>query len=94
VTPEKALAELRVIAQALEQEHPDTNKGESATTGPYTKKYVNAQAASLLYVMLGVVGLVLLLACANVATLLMARASGSPPARPPHGAGGGRGGGG
>lgn len=76
VSQEKALAELRVIAQALEQEHPGTNRGESATTGPYTKKYVNAQAASLLYVMLGVVGLVLLLACANVATLLMARASG------------------
>ncbi len=72
---EKAQAELSALAKALEQEHPDTNKGVSVLAGPYTEKYINAQAASLLFVMLGVVFLVLLLACANVASLLMARAS-------------------
>jgi putative ABC transport system permease protein len=74
-TPEQAQAELSTLAKALEQEYPETNKGVSAQVGPYTKKYINAQAAALLFVMLAVVGLVLLLACANVASLLMARAS-------------------
>jgi putative ABC transport system permease protein len=74
-TPEKAQVELSALAKALEQEHPETNRNVSARVGPYTEKYVNPQAAALLFVMLAVVGLVLLLACANVASLLMARAS-------------------
>ncbi|HEY3571436.1 MAG TPA: ABC transporter permease [Thermoanaerobaculia bacterium] len=75
VSQSAAQAELAALARAVEQQYPDTNKGVTARVGPYTEKYVNAQAAALLFVMLGVVGLVLLLACANVASLLMARAS-------------------
>lgn len=74
-TREKAQAEMSSLAKTLEQEYPDTNKGMGAFVGPYTEKYINPQAAALLFVMLGVVFLVLLLACANVASLLMARAS-------------------
>ncbi len=74
-TRDKAQAELASLAKTIEQENPETNKGVSARIGPYTEKYINSQAASLLFVMLAVVGLVLLLACANVASLLMARAS-------------------
>lgn len=74
-TAEQAQAELSELAKTLEQEHPDTNQGVGARVGPYTEKYINAQAAALLFIMLAVVGLVLLLACANVASLLMARAS-------------------
>lgn len=74
-TAELAQAELSTLAKTLEQEHPETNQGVGARVGPYTEKYINAQAAALLFVMLAVVGLVLLLACANVASLLMARAS-------------------
>jgi putative ABC transport system permease protein len=72
---EKAQAELAAIARGLGQEYPQTNAKVGATSGPYTKKYVNQDAATLLFAMLGVVGLVLLLACANVTSLIMARAS-------------------
>ncbi len=75
VSQERAQAELSSVARTLEGEYPDTNKGVGVRMGPYTQKYINPQAAALLFVMLGVVGLVLLLACANVASLLMARAS-------------------
>jgi predicted permease len=75
ISPGKAQAELATLAQGLAQEHPETNRNVGATSGPYTQKYVNQDAASLLLAMLGVVGLVLLLACANVTSLIMARAS-------------------
>jgi putative ABC transport system permease protein len=71
----QAQAELNTLAKSLEQEYPESNKGVGVLVGPYTEKYINPQAAALLFVMLGVVFLVLLLACANVASLLMARAS-------------------
>src|SRR5215203_902961 len=72
---EKAQAELATIAKGLAQEYPETNARVGAVSGPYTQKYVNQEAAGLLFAMLGVVGLVLLLACANVASLIMTRAS-------------------
>lgn len=75
VSAAKGQAELATIAKSLAQEYPDTNRSLGAASGPYTQKYVNQEAAGLLFAMLGVVGLVLLLACANVTSLIMARAS-------------------
>ncbi len=77
VTNAQAQADLSVIAQQLAQAHPDTNKGWGATvssmTGldPDTRGYVVAFAALIMVV----AGLVLLIACANVANLLLAQAS-------------------
>jgi putative ABC transport system permease protein len=71
----RAVAEMATIAKALAREFPETNRGISAKVKPYTQAFINDQVTSLLYTMLGAVNLVLLLACANVASLMMARAS-------------------
>jgi predicted permease len=75
VTLAQAQAEMAAIAKSLAREFPLTNQGVTAQIKPYTAMAVNDQITSLLFTMLGAVGFVLLLACANVASLMMARAS-------------------
>ena len=65
---------VRIMAQ-LSVEHPDTNGGMSVVVGPYINEAIGYQTPALLYTMLAAVSLVLLIACANVANLLLARAS-------------------
>jgi len=78
VTREQAQANVSVLARQLAQDHPDTNKGWDAAisslTGldPQARGYVVAFSALLMVV----VGMVLLMACANAANLLLAKASG------------------
>ena len=71
----RAQAETTAIAKSLAREFPVTNKGMALKVKPYIDQVINEQVTSLLFTMLGAVGLVLLLACANVASLMMARAS-------------------
>ena len=68
-------ADLARIMMQLGQEYPQTNEGMSVHVGPYARVLMGSQITSLLFTMLGAVGLVLLIACANVANLLLARAS-------------------
>jgi predicted permease len=68
-------ADLARIMNQLGQEYPETNEGMSVHVGPYAHVIMGSQVASLLFTMLGAVGFVLLIACANVANLLLARAS-------------------
>ncbi|HEV7516175.1 MAG TPA: ABC transporter permease, partial [Thermoanaerobaculia bacterium] len=75
VTVAQAQAEVSAFARTLAQEYPATNKGFKIRIKLYTEQVVNEQITSLLFTMLGAVSLVLLLACANVASLMMARAS-------------------
>jgi putative ABC transport system permease protein len=72
VTIEQARADMRSISAALEKEHPDTNHGRSATVIPLLEKYVR-NIRRTLYVLLSAVSFVLLIACANVASLTLAR---------------------
>ncbi|HEV2884229.1 MAG TPA: ABC transporter permease [Pyrinomonadaceae bacterium] len=74
VTTEQAQAEMNVIAQRLEREHPLTNKGQGVNVVSITQDTVGAVRPTLIMIF-GAVIFVLLVACANVANLLLARAT-------------------
>jgi len=74
VTRQQAQAEMDVIAQALQQEYPKTNKDVRITINSIYTDMVGDVQPSLL-VLLGAVAFVLLIACANVANLLLARSA-------------------
>src|SRR5438093_2139371 len=68
-----AQAEMNVIAKRLESEYPATNSGRGVAVMPYTNFFAGSWIRTLFFAMLGAVGFVLLIACANVANLLLAR---------------------
>jgi putative ABC transport system permease protein len=72
VTVDAAAREMSAIGLALQREHPDTNSGITVRTEPLAARLV-AQVRLTLLVLLGAVGCLLLVACVNVANLLIAR---------------------
>ncbi|HEX4638644.1 MAG TPA: ABC transporter permease [Chthoniobacterales bacterium] len=72
VTVEQARVEMKTIAARLEKAYPDTNKNETATVTPLLENLVGKYRTNLT-LLLGAVGLVLLIACANLANLFAAR---------------------
>jgi predicted permease len=77
VTPESARAEVETIASRLERDYPDDNQGRGLALEPVSSNAVfNRDAVATGTALLAAtVGLVLLVAAANVANLLLARAS-------------------
>ena len=69
----KARAELALIARHLAEEYPKSNAGLSMIPNPLQKELVG-DVGSTLWLLLCAVGLVLLIACVNIASLLLARA--------------------
>jgi putative ABC transport system permease protein len=74
ITVEQARAELAVVSGQLEQQNPETNAGHVADVTPLHEQLAGRLKPALL-VLLGAVALLILIACANVANLLLARAS-------------------
>jgi predicted permease len=74
VTLEQARADLDNIAVGLEKQYPDTNKGRRVRIIPLLENYVG-DTRQALRILMGAVSFVLLIACANVASLALARAN-------------------
>ena len=72
VTVAQALADLKKVAAQLEKQYPDSNRGGSASVQPLPE-FIVGQVRPILLTLLAGAGLLLLIACVNVASLLLVR---------------------
>lgn len=72
VSVQAALANMKAIAQQLEMQYPDSNRGQGASVVSLTNA-IFGDIRPILLALLGAAGLLLLIACVNVTSLLLAR---------------------
>lgn len=75
VTMPQARREFEAIAARLAQDHPKENEGVGPILQPFTEEYVGQEPIIMLWTMMAAVFGVFLIACSNVANLLLARAA-------------------
>ena len=76
VSVDQARAEMGVLAERIARIAPETNQGWGTTIEPLHQAMVGPELRVTSLVLAGVVGFVLLMACANIANLLLARGAG------------------
>jgi predicted permease len=76
VTVEQARSELKTIGDTLASQYPQTNKDLWPNADPFVERILGPQVRVLFWSLMGAVAFVLLIACSNVANLLLAKASG------------------
>ena len=75
VSLESARADVESIATQLERQYPESNRGQGGTVAPLSETIVGP-VRPILLVLLGGAGLLLLIACVNVSSLLLVRSEG------------------
>jgi putative ABC transport system permease protein len=75
VTLAQAIADMNAVTRHIADVYPKSNKGWGASVEPLKNDFLDRDVRTALWLLLGAVAFVLLIACANVANLLMARAT-------------------
>lgn len=73
VTQERATEEVAAIGEALAREHPATNAGWGLWSAPATESLLGEEGTAIFVMLILMVAFIMLIACANVANMLLAR---------------------